>query len=104
MLTDDEILRRLRTIKATSHLDRCARLLPSINQVAAASGVCKQHLYLVINGTAKIGPRSRPKLSKALTGLEKKRKKAIDRPPLAEAEPDSGPYSIDFGTILAVFD
>jgi hypothetical protein len=101
MLTDDEILRRLRTIKATSHLDRCARLSPSLNQIASLSGLTRRHLYYLLDGTRKLGPTARSKLSRSFACAEKKRKKGIVSP---LAEPDSGPNSIDFGPISAVFD
>lgn len=66
MLSDDEILRRLRAIRfSPSHL-RNARKAPSINALAAQAGLSRKALYAAAN-TGEMGATVRAKLIGAMT-------------------------------------
>ena len=69
MLSDQEIIRRLRAIKFSPQGERYARRAPSLNAIVQASGVTRQQVYQVISGYG-LGPKSRARLSRALTSLE----------------------------------
>ena len=64
-MTDEEIFRRLRTIRHSSKHERNARRALSINAVATMTGLSRVAIYEVLR-TGRLGPRSRPALSKAL--------------------------------------
>jgi hypothetical protein len=65
MLSDAEIIRRLRIIRHSSTFERNARRAPSINGTANAAGVSREYLHQIINGKP-IGRYARPKLSRVL--------------------------------------
>jgi hypothetical protein len=65
-LPDEDILRRLRTIRHSSKHERNARRALSINAVATASGLCREYLHRLANGSERLGPRSRRELSRVL--------------------------------------
>jgi AraC-like DNA-binding protein len=69
LLPDDVILRRLRTIRHSSQHERNARRALSINAVATASGLSREYLHRLANGSERLGPRSRLLLSQVLTDL-----------------------------------
>lgn len=75
MLTDQEIVRRLQTIKFTPVQDRYARRAQSLNSVIVASGLSAQCVYQIINGNRGIGRKSRYRLSKALIALQSERER-----------------------------
>ncbi len=50
MLSDDEIRRRLRTIKCSPRLKRYGRHLPSMNAVIKSSGVSRTRVYRIAGG------------------------------------------------------
>jgi hypothetical protein len=66
MLSDQEILRRLRTIRFSSDTERNARRSPSLNAVITASGLGRTFVYRIIREGKGLGPRSRARLSEAL--------------------------------------
>jgi hypothetical protein len=66
MLSDEEILRRLRAIRfSPTHL-RNARKAPSMNGLATKVGLTREWLFRLTSG-APIGPETRSKLSAAFT-------------------------------------
>jgi hypothetical protein len=90
MLTDAEIVRRLRFIRYSSRADRYGRHIQSINAVALAAGLNRRQLYRVANGEP-IGDRARVALSHALscdvlTG-EKSDVRPCDELPARAAQP-----------------
>jgi hypothetical protein len=64
LLPDDEILRRLRTIRYSSQALRNARRIQSINSLATETGLTRAGLYEVLR-TGRLGRRSKPALSRA---------------------------------------
>jgi hypothetical protein len=66
MLSDEEIIRRLKEVRHSSISDRVAGRSTSIAEIARCSGVTNMHIYCIINGTYQIGPKSREGLSRAL--------------------------------------
>jgi hypothetical protein len=67
-MTDEEILRTLRTVRYSSKHERNARRALSINGLATMTGLTRQALYQIL-WTGHVGSRSRPALSKALQNL-----------------------------------
>ena len=74
ILTDDEIVRRLKLIRYSPAAARLGRKATSINALAKAAGLTREHLHRVANGLP-IGPRTRQELSRVLSreqlGLER---------------------------------
>jgi hypothetical protein len=68
-LPDEEILRRLRLVRYSPASLRNARQAPSINGLVTATGLTREYLHRVANGSERLGPRSRQALSRALTDL-----------------------------------
>jgi hypothetical protein len=66
MLTDDEIRRKLITIRHSSVSERCARRTTSLRSVSAAAGLSSRQLYRIVVGLP-IGDRARAELSRVLT-------------------------------------
>ena len=72
MLSDAEIVRRLRAIRLSPASERYARRAPSMNGIAVAAGISREHVHAISNGTARLARRSRECLSKALMELVRK--------------------------------
>jgi hypothetical protein len=66
MLSDAEIIRRLRTIRHSPSRERYARRAPSINGIAKAAGISREYLFRLLKGEP-IGSPAREKLSLVLT-------------------------------------
>ena len=66
MLSDAEIVRRLRIIKHSPQHDRCARRTPSLNAIANAVSITRMQIYRIIRGDP-LGPRSRSELNRVMT-------------------------------------
>ena len=66
MLSDDEIIRRVRSIRLSSAFERNARRLPSINGLATAAGLTPQTIFRISNGSP-LSKHSRERLQQALT-------------------------------------
>ena len=69
MLSDDEILRRLKTIRHSPSFERNARRATSMNGIATASGLSREYLHRLANGSERLGPRAREALSRVLNDL-----------------------------------
>ena len=69
MLSDAEIVRRLRAIRLSPASERYARRAPSMNGIAVAAGINRVHVHDIASGKARLGRRSRECLSRALTEL-----------------------------------
>lgn len=69
MLSDDEILRRLRAIRHSPTRERYARRVVGINTVAVVAGIHRVQVHHIASGASRLGRRSRIGLSKALTKL-----------------------------------
>jgi hypothetical protein len=65
MLSDAEIIRRLRAIRFSPMPERFARRLPSINALHKATDISRVHLYRIIRN-GQLGPKARALLSDAL--------------------------------------
>src|ERR1700690_386208 len=92
MLSDEEIIRRLRAIRMSPHLERSARRAPSLNGVIRASGISKDRVYRICRGEAGLGPKSR----KALQVLEGYGKEAKSSIPQSEELRPNRPVSMGF--------
>ena len=69
MLSDAEIVRRLRAIRfSPTHL-RNARRAPSMNGLATKAGLTREWLFQLTNG-APMGNKARSRLTMALTSEE----------------------------------
>jgi hypothetical protein len=66
MLSDEEIVRRLRIIRHSPQADRYARRATSMNGIAQAADVAREYLYSIVNGEP-FGQRTRLALSRILT-------------------------------------
>jgi hypothetical protein len=66
MLSDQEIVRRLRAIRHSPASLRNARKAPSINAIALRADLSRNAVYVVAS-TGRVGPNARPKLVAALT-------------------------------------
>jgi hypothetical protein len=97
LLDDAEIIRRIRSLKQSDRLARNARLLPGFHTLARLSGLRRETLYMMADGTRGIGPRSRAKLQKALTSPEMQRTRSTVSTP---TEPAARPISLDFKRFL----
>ncbi len=69
MLSDAEIVRRLRIIRHSPQHLRNARKAPSINGLATAANLARCHLHDLAAGRRNLGSLSRAALSQALTCL-----------------------------------
>jgi hypothetical protein len=67
-MTDEEIVRQLKTVKHSSQHERNARRATSINDLAVRTGITRAWLYEIMR-TGRVGRRSRQPLSKALQNL-----------------------------------
>ena len=67
MLTDYEIMRRLRMIRYSPRSERQARRAPTLNAIATASQVRSDHLYRLLTGQYRLTDRLRQRLSHALS-------------------------------------
>lgn len=70
MLSDAEILRRLREIRHSSRTERYARRAVSMNAIAQSADLSRCHLHDIAAGRRPLGPISRHALSQALTCLQ----------------------------------
>jgi hypothetical protein len=70
MLSDQEIIRRLKTLRYSPQGERCARRAPTLNQVTETAGLSRAHIYTIIR-SGSLGAEARLKLNKALTCLER---------------------------------
>jgi hypothetical protein len=70
MLSDDEILRRLREVRHSPQASRNARQAVSINGIANAANLSRCHVHDLQAGRRALGPISRLALSEALTSLQ----------------------------------
>jgi hypothetical protein len=66
MLSDEDIVRKLRIICHSSRSERYARRATSINGIALAAGLNRRQLYRIVNGEP-IGDRARVGLSRVLS-------------------------------------
>jgi hypothetical protein len=66
MLSDDEIVRRLREIRFSPSAHRNGRRAASINAAATVAGLSRMQVYRVIHGEP-LGARARAGLSEFLT-------------------------------------
>ncbi len=66
MLSDDEIVRRLRVIRHSPTHYRNGHQAPSINALSALSSLSRKQIYRICQGEP-LGPRSRAELSQALS-------------------------------------
>ena len=69
MLSDQEIIRRLKTIRFSSASERNARRAPSINAIAKQAGLSRKALYEVTT-TGRLGSIARGKLTRVMTCYE----------------------------------
>lgn len=67
MLSDDEILRRLKAVRNSPQHERNARRILSINSISQRTGINRTYIHNIIAGSAKIGPANRRKFSDVLT-------------------------------------
>jgi len=67
MLTDYEIMRRLRMIRYSSRHERQARRARSLRSIAAESGIQIDYLYRVLSGQRHLTDRLRQHLSLVLS-------------------------------------
>lgn len=66
MLSDDEILRRLKAVRHSPVTERLARRSVSVRQIAGDAKVAREHLYRIIRGERPITADLRDKLSHVL--------------------------------------
>lgn len=71
MLSDQEIIRRLRAIKFSPTMDRYARRAPSLSAIIRAADLTKQQVYAIIAGREGLGPKSRSRLQQVLTSNDR---------------------------------
>ena len=69
ILSDHEIIRRLRTVRHSSQDERNARRAPSINAIATRAGLTREAVYRIIR-TGSLGTKSRAGLSFAFATCE----------------------------------
>jgi hypothetical protein len=69
MLSDEEIVRRLREIRLSPRRERYARRAPSMNALAVETGITREHIHKLTSGTKGLGPLSRIRLSAAFEKL-----------------------------------
>ena len=69
MLSDDEIVRRVRAIRFSSTRERNARRAPSINALAKKAGLSRKVVYEITN-TGHLGSIARAKLNRIVTCYE----------------------------------
>jgi hypothetical protein len=67
MLSDAEIIRRLRVIRQSLKNERYARRIQSVNAVAVQAGLNRTYVHALIAGTRNLGPQTRGKLSVVLS-------------------------------------
>jgi hypothetical protein len=74
MLSDQEIVRRLKALRYSPQGERYARRAPSLNAVTEASGLSQARIYQIIRqGT--VGAYSRLKLNQAFSTLDRERER-----------------------------
>ena len=66
MLSDKEIIQRLKAVRYSSSSERYARRATSINGIAKAAGISREYLFRLLKGEP-IGSPAREKLSLVLT-------------------------------------
>jgi len=66
MLSDAEIMRRLRAIRYSDRSERQARRIQSINGIAREAGMPRPYLFEIVS-TGRLGSLSREKLSRVLS-------------------------------------
>lgn len=66
MLSDDEIRRRLLTVKHSPREKRFGRHIPTMNSVATSAGLSRERVYRIALGLDNITDRSRTGLTRAL--------------------------------------
>ena len=69
MLSDQEIIRRLKAIRFSSTRERNARRAPSINAIGRQAGLSRKVIYEVTN-TGRLGSIARAKLAPVITCYE----------------------------------
>ena len=67
MLTDYEIMRRLRMIRYSSRHERQARRAPSLRDIATRSEIQIDYLYRVLSGSRRLTDQLRQRLSIVLS-------------------------------------
>ena len=67
LLSDHEIIRRLRMIRYSSRHERQARRITSLRSIATASGIQIDYLYRVLSGQRHLTDRLRQHLSLVLS-------------------------------------
>jgi hypothetical protein len=63
MLSDQEIVRRLKAIRFSTRSERQARRAPSINAIAKQAGLARPYLFEIIS-TGRLGSTARAKLNR----------------------------------------
>ena len=66
LLSREEILRRLRTIRFSSRRERLARRALSLNHVAVEAGLTREYLHMLASGKRRIGSGAQTAISRAL--------------------------------------
>lgn len=74
MLSDAEIVRRLKALRYSPQGERYARRAPTLNSVTEASGLTRVHVYNIIR-TGSLGAEARLKLNQAFTCLDRQRER-----------------------------
>jgi lambda repressor-like predicted transcriptional regulator len=85
-LTDDEIVRRLRTIKYSAQRPRIARRVPGIRTVARYAGLSYRTVYWIIN-TGRLKPDQAIALAIGLAAVQ-------DWPDKVPRSPRAGPRGL----------
>ena len=67
MLSDEDILRRLRAIRFSPKTERYARRAASINGIAARAGITREHVHRIVNGSKRLTHQTRDALDRVLT-------------------------------------
>jgi hypothetical protein len=70
IMTDEEIVRRLKTVKHSSQFERLAKRLPSINSIANETGFTTRWIYLVIAGDRPLTKASRNRFGRYFSALD----------------------------------
>ena len=67
MLSDTEIMRRLKAVRYSSRLERNARRAISMNGIATKAGISREHLHRIVSGQRSLTAKGRDILSQVLT-------------------------------------
>lgn len=67
MLSDTEIMRRLKAVRYSSRLERNARRAISMNGIATKAGISREYLHMIVSGQRPLTARGRVILSQVLT-------------------------------------